>query len=227
MDIRREDHMVEDGFRPNQARQTSLMQHRHFFGLHRKPLDDAGLALFEPSEELIGTFDAITNHPGIRDASYTLLMAGIAMPLVGVTNGQPLGGWLRLGWMFAALGILGLASCRLTGSRWVMFAITTHGLVKCRLDWLGRPRSILSRSPASVPEALQRSFGWQRIAVGDSTVWVKHPRSPVLAWMTRTYAGTPGDWSPTVPGRRVDLWTLAIALVAMVGLVGLVVGANR
>jgi hypothetical protein len=85
------------------------------------------LALFEPGEEVIGTFDAVTDHAPLREISFALLMVGIAVPLVGVTNGQPLAGWLWPGWMFAALGILGLASCRLTGSRWVMFAITTQG----------------------------------------------------------------------------------------------------
>jgi hypothetical protein len=206
------------------------MQHRDYFGLYRKPLDEAGLALFEPGEEVIGTFDAVTDHAPLRDASFALLLAGIAMPLVGVTNGQPLGGWLRLGWMFAAFGILGLASCRLTGSRWVMFAITTHGVVECRLDRLGRPRSILSRSPSTVPRVLQRSWAlyrWHRIALGDSTVWVRTPGPRVLARMGQAYAGAPGEPSPAVPARRVTPPTVAIGLGALIGLVGLLAGAIR
>jgi hypothetical protein len=161
---------------------SSLMQHRAFLGLYRKQLDGAAMNLLHPEEQLIGTFDATTKHPSLREASITFTALGLWFPAVGISNGD-VGPWVVPAAVLAAVGMLGLIFLHLTGSRQVMFAITTHGLVECRLDLLGRPRSILSRSPAAAPDVLQRPLGWRRIALGNTTVWVKYSLDPLLTWM--------------------------------------------
>jgi hypothetical protein len=167
---------------------SSLMQHRSLSGLFRKRLDGPAQELLEPEGDLIGTFDAVTKYPSVRETSITLTALGILLPFTGLINGQSLDAMLPAGLMVAALGVVGLVVCGLTGSRPVMFAVTTRGFVECRVDILGRPRSILSRSPATAPELLHRAWGWRKIALGDTTVWVKYRLDPILNRMR----GQPG-----------------------------------
>jgi len=198
------------------------MQHRSFLGLYRKQLDDTAMALLEPDEQLMGTFDAVTSHPSLREASLTFVALGVWFPFIGLMNGD-VGAWVIPASLLAALGVLGVLFGRLTGSRWVMFAITSQGVVQCRLDVLGRPRSIVSRSPAAAPELLQRSFGWRRIALGDAVVWVKYSLDPLLARLRQGSGLPPADRSRT----RADTSRMAVGvLVALAGLVALV-GASR
>jgi len=198
------------------------MQHRSFLGLYRKQLDDAAMALLEPGEQLVGTFDAITNHPSVREASFTFAALGVWFPVIGLMNGD-VGAWVVPASVLTGLGVLGVLFGKLTGSRRVMFAITSQGVVQCGFDLLGRPRSILSRSPAAAPELLQRSFGWRRIALGDATVWVKYSLDPLLARLRQGSGLPPADRSRT----RADTSRMAVGvLVALAGLVALV-GASR
>lgn len=201
---------------------SPLMQHRSFLGLYRKQLDDAAMALLEPGEQLIGTFDAVTSHPSVREASFTFVALGVWFPFIGLTNGD-VGAWVIPASLFTALGVLGVLFCKLSGSRWVMFAITSQGVVQCGLDLLGRPRSILSRSPAAAPELLQRSLGWRKIALGHTVVWVKHWLGPLLARLRQDSGLPPADRSRT---RAVTWWMAVGVLVALASLVALV-GAGR
>jgi hypothetical protein len=166
------------------------------------PVGAASRALFAPAEEVLGTFDAVTAHPYIRQWGQRWLGLGfcglVFLSLVGL-----IGGFSRFSFVlnhpgtylgvheFLVVGLLGAIStayCTVTGARRVVFSLTTQGLVECRVDALGRPRTVASRSPAVAPRLLRegRVIGYRQVALGERVVWVSRRLDPVMSWMTST-----------------------------------------
>ena len=88
---------------------------------------------------------------------------------------DPASGWLT-----------GVISCRLTQTRNVMFIVTTHGALQCRTDWLGRPRTVIHRSPPTVPQLLQTRHGRREVRYAGTVVWVKPSTDPLMGWLAYT-----------------------------------------
>ncbi|MGH9125027.1 MAG: hypothetical protein ACRDZ8_09930 [Acidimicrobiales bacterium] len=163
----------------------------------RTRVDQRGQALFEPGERIVGAFDAVTAHPYFLSLRYS----GLVDLLYG-------GGWGV--WFLVIFGlrrvpyvvlipvvycVTGLACCVLSWlvchrvkARYLMFALTTFGLVVCEVDWLRRPRAIVERMPPIQPEIVKRGrFCWQ-VRFGNREVSAKERLRPVLGWM---------DWTAT------------------------------
>jgi hypothetical protein len=166
----------------------SLMRHRDALG--GRTLNERALALLEPDEHVVGTFDAVTDHPYVRHLTVMGMALSIAWVMVAVSDGgsfhrvlDPFDrSLLELAGIVALLAVAGLIFCRLTGVRTVMYALTTQGLVVYDLDRWRRPRSIINRSAAVAPEQTGRHRVWRRTAIGDSVVWVHRSADSVIFW---------------------------------------------
>ncbi len=156
--------------------------------LGRTGLDPSSESLFEPGEEVIATFGAVTSHPSLR--SSTSNMAIFAAMLTGLAlyfsrHGAPVSTEV-LDLEAAALDVLVLAACaflRVTRSRRVMFAATTTGLVQCRRDWLGRPRQVINRQPAVAPSLIKTTRAGRKVRLGETVVWVSPKTDRLMGWM--------------------------------------------
>jgi len=156
--------------------------------LGRTGLDSYSEALFEPEDEVIATFGAVTSHPRLRSSASN--MAFLAAMQTGLAlyfgrQGAPVSTEV-LDFEAATLDALVLGVCvflRLRGSRRVMFAATTTGLVQCRRDWLGRPRQMINRQPVVAPTLVKTTSAGRKVALGETVVWVSPKTDHLMGWM--------------------------------------------
>jgi hypothetical protein len=162
----------------------SLMRHRDLLG--RRTSNESALALLEPDEQVVATFDAVTNHPQIRLLSLSWMGVAVGWVLIslfqGVSSVGLVKGAIEVAGVFAVLAVVGLIFCRLTHARSVMYILTTQGLVTCALDWWNRPHSVIGRSVAVAPEVIERHRIWRKTAFGERVVWVHRSADPVILW---------------------------------------------
>lgn len=173
---------------------VNLWRHRDL--LLRTSLDAQSLALLDPGEEVVGTFDAATRHPLLLRLGPTWLFTTCGnLVIFGflfffAEHADHLSS-LDTSYLytnvvgFAALALLTLAFCRLTGARHVMFALTTRGLVEFEMDWRWRPRAVVARLSAVAPHVVRRRPAFREVELGGEVVWVHRGLDPVLAWMGR------------------------------------------
>ena len=172
---------------------ASLMMHHDWLG--RSSLDQTALNLFEPGEEMVGTFDAVTSHPHLRGVAINIASQAVILGLIGLyfslesrtTARDAI--WLIASAIEAFLVLLVLVLLRLTHSRRMTFALTAHGLVSCGVDWLNRPRSVICRTPIPVPLEIQRGRFWRKVGFGDDDIWVHRSMDSVIAWMAQIANG--------------------------------------
>lgn len=195
-----------------------LMMHHDWLG--RSSLDQTALNLFEPGEEMVGSFDGVTSHPHLRHVAINIASQAVILGLIGLyvslesrtTARNAI--WLAASAIEALLFLLVLVILRLTNSRRMMFALTTQGLVSCGVDRLNRPRSVICRTPTPAPLVLHRGRSWREARFGDIDIWVHRSMDPVIARMAQAASGVdvpqqrqmPGPGGPpVVPERPLDV----------------------
>ncbi len=151
---------------------------RHREGLFRRRLDARAQELFLPGEQIVVAFDGISRLPKWRFAGFYLVAAGL-IHLTYDRNGDlftiALGG--------TALGLLIRLVCWLLGSRRVMVAMTTLGVVECSTDWLNRPRAIRQRGPGAEPVFYEGST--PNVGIGAVDVYTDRA-TELMLWRTMT-----------------------------------------
>jgi hypothetical protein len=208
---------------------------RHREALFKHRLDARGQSLFEPGEQIVLTFDGVTRLPRWRIFGAVIAGEGISFSVVGLIFGllerhrlrhdqrlvaalpirdrvtlAPVHWFLlEMGLGFLVAGLVISATCWLRGSRGVMIALTTSGVVVCRTDWFGRPRAVVRRGPATEPVFHGGRRNCRRVVVGPADVYTGDA-TVLMLWRTmKPGAIREPDRSRSViwrPGRRRKKW---------------------
>jgi len=160
---------------------------RHREGLSRHRLDARARALFLPGEQIVLTFDGITRIPNWRFFGTLLIgngLGGSGAAAFGLRHHDYAYEFsqhqLETGLSVLAVGIGVRLVCRLLGSRRVMVATTTLGVVECSTDWLNRPRAILQRGTADEPVFYESGQRFKNIGIGPVDVYTSSADEAML-----------------------------------------------
>ena len=165
-------------------------------GSHRDFLGNRGLwpkseSEFEPDEELLGVLDGQVGSRYLNRLPWTY----VGMLCVAVVDFLLLPHWpSSRSWLITSAIFLMAAVTlkKLTGSRLVAVAITSHGILIFRSTVSGRTGRLVCRMPAAAPKLIRETKSWQKVRLGDRTVWFQHGSQPLLGWMTRSLSAETG-----------------------------------
>jgi hypothetical protein len=162
----------------------------------RRQLDARALALFGSDEDVVATFNGYTRLPGARYLGNYLVSYGSGSGGVGIwihahhwdAFARSFGRHqIEFGLTEIGVGLLIRLICRLAGARAVMVALTSDGVAVCGVDWLRRPRSVLSRGPIVRPRIVSRGHRFLRVAIGPVAFDCSKGSEAVLDWAARPW----------------------------------------